>query len=235
MEEKSRILEVYRKRDSRKQEHFFVYEDLAHLFRTFERYRETLLLLRDAGYYSLADLTLLDVGCGDGSLLRKFLQWGMKAENLAGIELRPEPVEYALSRNPQLDIRCGSADVLPWPDACFDMVCLHTVFTSILDARSKSQIASEMQRVLRTGGAVLWYDFIYNNPSNPDVRGIRAREIRDLFPALKINLRKITLAPPIARRIPERLLPVLYPLLATFPWLRTHYLGLLIKRQTGDT
>ena len=235
MEEKARILEVYRKRDLRSQPHFFAYEDLAHLFRIHERHRRTLLLLRNAGYIQLSDLKILDVGCGDGNLLRQFIQWGAKTGNLAGIELRAEPADYARSLIPQLDIRCGSADVLPWPDESFDVVCQHTVFTSILDPRLRIQIAAEMQRVLKDGGAILWYDFIYDNPRNPDVRGIGRKEIQDLFPELEINLQKITLAPPIARKIPEKLLSLLYPLLAMFPWLRTHYLGLLSKRQAGDT
>jgi hypothetical protein len=86
-----------------------------------------------------------------------------------------------------------------------------------------------MIRVLRRKGAVLWYDFAYNNPRNPDVHGVGAREVRALFPGFDASLLRVTLAPPIARRLPERLLPVLYPLLSSISPLRTHYLGFLIK------
>ena len=195
-----------------------------------ERYRETLRLFQAHGYHPLSKLQILDVGCGDGVMLRQFMQWGAWPENLAGIELRPEPVEKAGRLNPNLDLRCGSAIELPWPDDSFDLVCQHTVFTSILDKAMKRQIASEMTRVLRPGGSVLWYDYFYNNPSNPDVRGVKAKEIRSLFPDFEINLRPITLAPPIARRIPNALLPGLYPLLAALPFLRTHYLGIFTKQ-----
>ena len=86
-----------------------------------------------------------------------------------------------------------------------------------------------MRRVLKPGESVLWYDFMYNNPNNPNVRGIKKHEIEDLFPGFFCMLKRITLAPPIARRIPESILPVLYPILSAFPFLRTHYLGLLTK------
>ena len=227
--EEARVLNAYAKRKSRKLERFFGYESLAHLMRVQERHRETLRLLAAYDLRSLADRHILDVGCGDGNMLRQFLEWGATPENLAGIDLRPEPVEYARSLNPNLDVRCGSATDLPWPDASFDLVCQHTVFTSILDTEMRHGVAREMIRVLRRKGAVLWYDFVYDNPRNPDVRGVGAREVRALFPGFDASLRRVTLAPPIARRLPEQLLPVLYPLLSSISLLRTNYLGLLIK------
>ncbi len=169
------------------------------------------------------------MGCGDGSLLRETLQWGIKLSNLAGIELRQDQVSIALERTPTIDVRCGSATSLPWPDATFDLVGAHTVFTSILDERMRDDVASEMRRVLKPGGAVLWYDFTFDNPRNPDVRRIKQSEVRALFPTFDAHMRAISLAPPIARRIPSPLLAVAYPLLASLPPLRTHCLGLLVK------
>lgn len=230
-DEQQRIVQAYQSRQVQAQARvrFFEYEDLAHVCRIHERHRQTLRLLQVAGYHPLSNLDILDVGCGDGNMLRQFLQWGAVPERLAGIELRSEPVQKACYLNSNLDVRCGSATELPWPDASFDLVCQHTVFTSILDPEMKRQIAGEMNRVLRSGGAVLWYDFMYDNPRNPDVHGVKTDEIRLLFPGFGIHLHRITLAPPIARRLPESLLPVLYPLLAAISLLRTHYLGLLGK------
>jgi len=39
---------------------------------------------------------------------------------------------------------------------------------------------------------------IYNNPCNPDVRGVPLHRIRQLFPEGKIHHWKLTLAPPSA-------------------------------------
>lgn len=234
MDEQNRILKAYHERDVRATGRFFGYENLAHVYRIHERYRTTLKLLAAFGYHPLANLRILDVGCGEGNMLRQFVEWGATPELLSGIDLRAEAVKKATHQGPNLDIRYGSATMLPWADGSVDLVCQHTVFTSILDADMKWQIAYEMRRVLRPGGAVLWYDFIYDNPRNPDVKGVNTSQIRLLFPGFEMNLRRITLAPFIARVIPDSFLPVIYPLLATIPLLRTHYLGLLIRTTSVD-
>lgn len=233
MEDK-RILDVYRERERREKEYrsFFGYEDIAHFFRVQNRYRATLLLLKSNGYNPLTNLRILDIGCGNGNMLRQFLQWGAKPGNLAGIELRPEPVDYALSLNPNLDIRCASATELPWPDKTFDLVCQHTVFTSVLDWDMKVKIASEMKRVVRENGMILWYDFLYNNPANPDVRGVRKAEVKQLFPDCKYKFSRTTLAPPLARRF----VPISWGLcyfLESLKIFNTHYLA-AIQTLTTD-
>jgi SAM-dependent methyltransferase len=231
MDEVDRILDAYDRRKVRDRPGFFGYEHLPHMLRIQERHRRTLQLLRSAGFADLSRLRILDVGCGNGDLLLQLLQWGAEPDQLAGIELRPEPVERARRINPSVDLRCGNAAELPWPSGHFDVVCQHTVFTSVLDGDLRRKIAAEMGRVLRSGGAVLWYDFRFDNPRNKDVRGMRAGEIRSLFPGFEVELQEITLAPFVARRLPERGSSLWYPLLAALPQLRTHYLGLFIKRE----
>ncbi|SRR5579871_1200365 len=229
MDEFDTILEAYRRHREQFPLTFFTYENMAHLCRIQERHRATLTTLARAGYCPLAGLRILDVGCGDGNMLRQFLQWGALPENLAGIDLRPAAADYARSLNPNLDVRCGDAIALPWPDESFDLVCQHTVFTSIVSPEVRKKVANEMCRVLRPGRAILWYDFIYNNPRNPNVRGIPRKKIQALFPDFDVRLCSLTLISMIARRLPEPLLPVLYPLLSAVRPLRTHCFGLLIK------
>jgi hypothetical protein len=80
--------------------------------------------------------------------------------------------------------------------------------------------------VLRPDGAILWYDLRVDNPRNPNVRGVRGAEIRALFPDFRLRLRRVTLAPPHARRLVPRSW-LLAGLLERFVVLNTHYLGLL--------
>jgi SAM-dependent methyltransferase len=231
-----RILDFYERLEARSPRDFYGHRDLAHLVRVQERHRVTLRLLHGAGLTDLSRLKILDIGCDTGDLLIQFIQWGALPEHLAGIDLRGQPIARAHQRNPRMDVRCGNAAELPWPSGHFDLVCQHTMFTSVLDQALRRRVAAEMDRVLRDGGAVLWYDFRYNNPRNHDVRGIGEREIRKLFQTFDVDLRRITLAPFIARRLPVLGLPVWYSLLASLPLLRTHYLGLFVKcpRAAGE-
>jgi hypothetical protein len=85
-----------------------------------------------------------------------------------------------------------------------------------------------MMRVVLPGGGLLWYDFRYDNPSNPDVRGVPASRVQALFPGLEGRLYTLTLLPPLARRLGP-LTRFGYPALAALPFARSHLAGLLIK------
>ena len=229
--EEDRIKRAYIDRAERVRQRttFFTYQGVEQYLRGCDRYLKTLEMFESAGLRSLAELEILDVGCGTGDMLRRFIMWGAQPERLHGIELRQDAVDTALYLSPHLDIRCNSAIELPYDDRSFDLVTQHTVFTSILDNMMKRKVAEEMNRVLKPVGVIEWYDFRYNNPKNPDVRGIGLHEIRDLFPDYSIIARTLTLAPPVGRRIPEAFLPILYPILSLIPALRTHYLCVMKK------
>jgi hypothetical protein len=103
-----------------------------------------------------------------------------------------------------------------------------TVFTAILDLGMRRMVAQEILRVLKPGGALLWYDLAWNNPRNPNVRGVSRKELAALFPQLRGEVRSVTLAPPLARAVAPRSW-TLATLLAAVPGLRSHRLAVLIK------
>jgi len=194
-----------------------------------ERQQAMQEMLMNYGFWPLDNLRILDVGCGRGDVLASLQQWGAKPENLYGVDLLQDRIEEAKRRYPDLNFLCANAEHLEFSDGSFDLVLLFTVFSSILDDTVAQNIAKEIARVLRPSGAVLWYDFRYNNPWNPNVRGMTTHHIHRFFPEFEVHLRTITLLPPLARRL-GRLTPVLYPFLVAIPILRTHYLALLMKR-----
>ncbi len=192
-----------------------------------ERDRALNGLLTEAGWLPLNGRRVLDIGCGAGGVLAGFQRWGARPEDLHGVDLLEERVRQAQAHFPGLSIQQANAERLPFPEAAFDLVALFTVFSSILSADMKRNVASEVRRVLRPGGGILWYDFRVNNPFNRRVRGISRREIRSCFSGFEPRLRPVTLVPQLARRLGP-LTGWLYPVLAGIPVLRTHYTGLLV-------
>jgi len=160
--------------------------------------------MQRAGLFPLHDQKILDLGCGTGDWLAVFELLGANRHNLAGIELDEVPAKSAAARLTGADIRIGDACTLPWPAASFDIVFQRTVFTSILELEMQHCVASEMMRVLRQNGAILWIDFALNNPRNANVKGIGIPQIRSLFPNCKVVSKRITLLPPLARFIVPR-------------------------------
>lgn len=196
-----------------------------------ERERILRELLDEHGLLPLGEREILEVGCGTGHVLAGLVDLGAREERLHGVELLEPRVELARRQQPWLDVAQGNAEHLPHEDGSFDLVLLFVVFSSILEPAMRQNVANECARVLRPGGHVLWYDFRYDNPSNPNVRGIRRGEFERLFPGFAPSLRTLTLVPQVARRMGP-LTQVLYPVLAAVPPLRTYYMALLRKPLT---
>ncbi len=172
----------------------------AALFALQQRQRQTLRLLRQIGLHDLKGLRILEMGCGSGGVLIEYLACGARPENLHGLDLLPDRLEEARRRLPASPLICADGQRLPYPDASFDLALQYTAFSSLLDEQVRRRIAGELLRTLRPGAWLIWYDF-WLNPSNPQARGIRPAEVRSLFPRCKFLFRKVTLAPPISRRI----------------------------------
>ncbi|MFL6289911.1 MAG: class I SAM-dependent methyltransferase [Thermoanaerobaculia bacterium] len=219
MKEADRILEELRRRERELPADLYSLDRPANRFLRQGQERALRKALEEIG--PLAGKRVLEVGCGSGNWLEM-----LAGAALSGIELDPGRAAGAAARFPGADIRTGDASSLPWASGSFDVVLQSTVFSSILDPGMRRAVASEMLRVLAPDGAILWYDFFVDNPSNSHVRGVRRREIEALFPGCRVALRRATLAPPLARRI----VPVSWKLAALLESLRvldTHYMGVI--------
>jgi ubiquinone/menaquinone biosynthesis C-methylase UbiE len=166
--------------------------------------REVVALLRRAGLTPLDGRTVLDVGCGTGGWLAEFESWGAGRDRLAGIDVSDARAGAASRRLPGADIRTGDASRLPWADASFDIVTQFTMLSSVLDAGMRRAIAAEMIRVARPDGLILSYDFVIGNPRNRRVRGVRVAELTRLFGGCEVRARRVSLAPPLTRRLAPR-------------------------------
>ena len=197
------------------------------LLSTQEWQREMLFLFGSVCGYTDVDLRglrLVDVGCGYGGHLLDFLRFGFAPQNLLGIELLPERVAGARPRLPEaLKVHEGDASTAGVEPASRDIVFQSVVFSSLLDDAFQHELADSMWSWVRPGGGILWYDFVYDNPSNRDVRAVPVSRIKALFPHGRMTVRRVTLAPPISRRV-CRVHPAAYHLFNLVPFLRTHVL-----------
>jgi SAM-dependent methyltransferase len=190
----------------------------------------------------LAGAKALEVGCGSGYFLNRLMDYG--AAHGAGIDLMEERVAQGRERYPRLELTAGDASQLPWEDGSFDLVTHFTCLSSILDPALRADIAAEMWRVTRPGGAILSYDMrptpgVLRAAGRALARGsgpgadatpivqLGTQEISGLFRGAPAALETVTLNPalwPLARRS-----TALGVALRALPPLRSHLLAVFVK------
>ncbi len=226
--ERDRIRDVYRAREAASGDLYAPWQPAEEMMRGSRR-RLAARLLRRAGAFPRHGDRCLEVGCGTLGWLADLIGWGVREADLGGVDLDPSRLDRARAALPGADLRVADGARLPWEDESFRLVVLSTVLSSILDPGLRRLVAEGATRVLAPGGALLLYDMAVPSPANRDVLPIGRREIRRLFPALHGEMRRVTLAPPLARAVAPRSF-ALATLLETLPFLRTHRLAVLVKQ-----
>jgi SAM-dependent methyltransferase len=197
-----------------------------------ERERALIRWIHTCDLAPVEEKRVLEVGCGLGDNLLQFMRLGFRPENLTGNELLPDRLLKARERLPNaIALLQGDASELPLEVGQFDVVFQSVVFSSLLDEAFQRKLADRMWSLVKPGGGILWYDFVFNNPANPDVRGISEARIQTLFPEGTIKTWRLTLAPPISRKV-TKLHPGLYTVCNLLPFLRTHRLCWIHKTGT---
>jgi len=93
---------------------------------------------------------VLDVGCGDGRLLRIFGDCGIPAGKLYGMELDERAVERARAQG--LQVARGRFEDVPYEDGFFSLAVLQQVIEHVADPRG---FVKKLHRVLAPGGAAV--------------------------------------------------------------------------------
>ena len=197
-----------------------------------EKERALFRLFKVLGYDSLSNVDILEIGCGRGDKIIDLLQMGFSPEHIIGNELMQDNLETAKCRLPEaIKLLNGDARTLPIESQSLDIVYQSMVFSSILDDNFQRELAKKIWQWVKPGGGILWYDFIYNNPKNKNVRGVSVPRIKELFPLnQEITIKRVTLAPPLSRGI-TKVHPSLYTVLNIFPFLRSHVLCFIKKKE----
>ena len=135
-------------------------------------------LFRSINRFDLSGLKILDVGCGNGRVLRSFLDMGASAKDLSGVDVHAEAIERARLISPELDLRVSNGIDLEFSDVTYDVVTQFVVFSSIFSSDLRVRLAAEILRVVKIGGYIFWWDIDKTvQPDSPSVL-----DPKELFP-----------------------------------------------------
>ena len=108
--------------------------------------------------------TVLDVGCGTGTLAMEVARRVGRAGRVAGIDPGTEQIARAHAkaarRHLPIEFQVGVIEQLPFPDQTFDVV-FSTLMMHHLPAGLKRQGLAEIARVLKPGGRLVIADFTH--------------------------------------------------------------------------
>lgn len=169
------------------------------------------------------DGAVLDAGAGTGHWLARLARRGVAPERLHGLELIGDRVAAARRAAAGAAVTQGDVTAMPYPDERFRLALLFTVLSSLPTAGAQAAALREARRVLVPGGLLLVYEPRVPTPANRRTRRVRPRDVAAAV-GPPDALRRLTVAPPLARRLGPRT-DRLYPRLAAIPALRTHWLG----------
>jgi len=216
-----RIKEIYEQRDIQSEEQYSALNP-AQLHTIQERDRVIARFLRTANFAPNSMTKSIDIGGGSGKGASWLISLGVAPENIVVNDLMANRLEQAKKLLPAgVNYSEQDASHLPYPDGSFDIVMQSVVFSSVLESNVQQALANSMWRLLKPGGGIYWYDFTLNNPKNKDVQGVPLARVKELFPNGNIVYKKVTLAPPISRRVCSDFLS-LYGVFNSFPFLRSH-------------
>ena len=92
---------------------------------------------------------LLDLGCGTGLFVERYL---MRGENAMGLDISRGMIERAIQRCPGTSFTVASADQIPFREGTFEVLVSLLVFSYVSDPE---RMLREVRGVLKPGGKVL--------------------------------------------------------------------------------
>jgi ubiquinone/menaquinone biosynthesis C-methylase UbiE len=178
---------------------------------------EVLRTLLDLAPQALdGEQSLLDAGCGTGWWLVRLRQMGVASNRLVGIDLLENRVSAAAERVPGARLLRGDVRRLPLPSSSCSLVMLFTVLSALGTRSDVRATLDEARRVVDDSGAIAIWEPRIPTP-NRHTRLIGVSELRASL-GEDLEIRSVTLAPPLARRSGR----ALYGRLARVPALLTH-------------
>jgi SAM-dependent methyltransferase len=104
-------------------------------------------------HHGLPRGTGLDLGCGDGKLMRILLDASQASPSLVGVDIDPLETRDAMASGVYRRVHTVPGDRVPEPDASFDFVFSNSVLEHIDDIEP---VIAAVARLLRPGGAFVF-------------------------------------------------------------------------------
>ena len=129
------------------------------------------------------DLSILDVGCGDGHITRIFVTLLNNADNVYGFDYSENNVNLCKSLNSSMVFEKGNVvEKIPF-DRKFDMVSAFVVLSHLRKKEDVEKALMNINNALNENGLFLWYELVskshYINPDK-DTQGFNEKELREL-------------------------------------------------------
>jgi len=153
--------------------------------------RKLIFIFRKKGFLTLNELKVLDVGIGKGSNVPDFFKFGINFKSLFGLDILFDRLRFLKNNYKEILVFNCDAQKVSFKNKSFDIVTQFVVFSSILEDNVCQNIATEMLRVLKDDGMIIWYDAHGGKMLSEHTRSYSEEQIKEFFPNCKYEFKRI--------------------------------------------
>ena len=165
---------------------------------------------------------IIDIGCGSASQLISLVSLGFSQNNLFGIDINKDDINFAKKNYPLLNLSWQDATNLDFKNNYFDLTYESTMFFQITNNEISQKIANEMIRITKKGGYLILFDWRYGKLNNKNFLACNKKRIKELFKIDKstklISIEKGMLIPPFGRFLSKNMSSMYFVFAKLFPF-----------------
>ena len=168
------------------------------------------------------DAKIIDIGCGSSSKLINLVSYGFNQNNLFGIDINKNDIEFAKKNYPLLNISCQDATNLNFKNDYFDLTYESTMFVQITNPEISQKIANEMIRITKKNGFIIIFDWRFQKFNNQNFLACNQKRIKKMFAVNKstefIAIESGMLIPPLGRLLSKNMSSLYFIFSRLFPF-----------------